>query len=45
MRKLDICESRFMWKNKLLAYHLEDLHVPLLVRAAQVGKPWFSDFL
>jgi len=27
----------FVWKWKLLAYHLEDLHVPLVVHIPQVG--------
>jgi len=27
-------------KWKLLAYYLDDLRVPLVVRAPQVGNPW-----
>jgi len=32
-------------KWKLLAYHLEDLRVPLVVRVPQVGNPSLKDFI
>jgi len=38
-RKLGI--QVFVKKWKLLAYHLEDLRVPLVVRVPQVGNPCF----
>jgi len=41
MRKIESCESCFFVKKwKLLAYHLDDLRVPLVVRVSQVGNPW-----
>jgi len=44
IRKLESCESRFLWKKwKFFAYHLEDLRVPLVVRVPQVGNPWYAD--
>jgi len=42
MRKLESCESRFLWKNgKLLAYYLEDLRVA----RPQVGNPWSKPYI